>query len=136
MSRIVRVGLVLTLLIIGACTPASSPLPTESGRLAANLRLTVVAGPTCPVATTPPDPACAPRPLIGVQIALTDSAGVVTIITSGEGGLAATRLAVGRYLATPMAAEGALGVAAPFTVTIDDAATLVEETLLYDTGIR
>jgi hypothetical protein len=127
----------LAALLFAACAPSATPAVSDpDGRLAANVRLTVVAGPVCPVETTPPDPSCAPRPLPAASLAITAPDGTVTIVTSGGDGVAATRLPAGDYAVVPMPVEGILGTAAPFTLQVRDQGLLVARDIVYDTGIR
>lgn len=132
MTRVVAL-FTLVLLVAGCGGGSTTPSDSPNGRLAANLRVTVVASPVCPVERIPPDPACAPRPVEGAVLQISGTA--ETEIRSGVDGLAAARLAPGDYLLTPEPVEGLLGVAAPqtFTIGAEEVAELVVD---YDTGIR
>lgn len=132
-----RVALLLIALLFAGCATTGAPTPTDDGgRLAANLRLTLVAAPTCPVETSPPDPACAPRPLAGATVSVLAADGTLTLLTAGADGVAATRLPVGRYTLTPMPVDGVLNSAPPIELEIVDEALVIERELIYDTGIR
>lgn len=126
----------IALLLVGTSILAACAAPDEGGRHAANVRLTVVAGPVCPVETMPPDPACAPRPLPGAELVVTAADGATRTLVAGGDGVAAGVLEPGRYTVTPGAVAGVLGTAAPFELEIADPAALVEQDVIYDTGIR
>ncbi|MCU0504913.1 MAG: carboxypeptidase-like regulatory domain-containing protein [Chloroflexi bacterium] len=95
-----------------------------------------LAGPTCPVAKLPPDPACADRPVGGavVMVSGPDGATVATAVTGADGTFALT-VTPGAYTLLPQPVEGLMGVAPPTTVTVEAGATARVD-LLYDTGIR
>lgn len=60
----------------GAVPDAAWPAPGAGGQAGrTGILVTAVAGPTCPVETVPPDPACAPRPVPSRLIVVTDGAG-------------------------------------------------------------
>jgi hypothetical protein len=96
----------------------------------------VLAGPTCPVQQSPPDPACADRPVQGAVLVVFDGKQrEVTRITTNPNGYFQASLDPGSYHIEPQPAEGLLGTAAPFEVEIRPGATN-EVTVTYDTGIR
>jgi hypothetical protein len=130
-----RALLLSVLLVAAAGCAGATPAPDESGRLAADLRLTVTSSPTCPVETTPPDPACAPRPVAGAQIRI-EGPGLDETIAAGADGVAAARLEPGDYTATPLPVDGLMGTADPFTFTIGADYAVVARDVRYDTGIR
>lgn len=130
-----RLLVLATALLAAGCTavtPTSSPSPSPS-LLADNVRISVVAGPVCPVETTPPDPACAPRPLAGVEIELSGPA-TVTLV-SNEDGVAIGTLPPGTYTVTPQPTELAMGTAGVFELVVP-VGTSISATATYDTGIR
>jgi hypothetical protein len=95
------------------------------------------AGPVCPVERTPPDPACADRPVVGAAIILRDLAGaeVARARTDLDGGFTFT-VAPGRYLLEPQPVEGLMGTAPPLQVTVEAGGETSELAVSYDTGIR
>ena len=100
------------------------------------LRVLLTAGPVCPVEQNPPDPACAPRPVVNVEIAVYDVSGTqVASAVSGEDGVATLALPAGVYYVVAPPVEGLLGNAEPlaFAGVGGDSVALV---LGYDTGIR
>jgi hypothetical protein len=95
----------------------------------------VLAGPTCPVELSPPDPSCAPITVADAPIAIRNAKGeVVTTLVTDVTGRFAVALTPGTYTIEPGRVETFLGQADPTTVTIHD--TPVEIQLMYDTGIR
>lgn len=133
----IRAALLVVALLLAGCATTGAPDGSDGGgRRAANLRLRLVAAPVCPVETSPPDPACAPRPLAGATVSAVAADGTLTLLTAGADGVAATRLPIGRYTLTPMPVEGLLGTAAPIVIELLDEETSVERELVYDTGIR
>lgn len=114
--------------------PDAWPSPGGDGRT--GLLITATAGPTCPVETVPPDPACAPRPVAGAVVVIRDETGTeVARVTLDATGFAMVEVPAGGYVAEPQPVEGYMGTAGPVSVTVvDGMATPVE--LGYDTGIR
>jgi hypothetical protein len=111
---------------------AGDPLPPEVG-----VAGTVVAGPSCPVVTVPPDPSCAERPVADAELVVTTLDGAeVASTTSDEAGFFAVRLAPGAYRLVPQPVEGLMGTAQPveFSVSWDGGPTALA--VGYDTGIR
>jgi hypothetical protein len=115
--------------LLGACGPAGGPSYPVGGR--------AVAGPVCPVERIPPDPACAPRPVIGAVMVITASDGheVVRTTTDTDGRWTAN-LRAGAYTLTPQAVTGLLGRARPLQFTVSTTASSVGLDVTYDTGIR
>ena len=98
------------------------------------LRITVAAGPTCPVeqANNP----CPPHPVAGAVIAIRDTNGNQKAeVRSGADGLAVIDLPAGEYVLEPQPVQGLMGGAKPMNVTVGDGGP-TEVTILYDTGIR
>jgi hypothetical protein len=119
---------ILLVALLVACAPPASP--------SATLRGVALAGPTCPVVTDPPDPACDDRPVIGAQIVILDAAGnEVARVTTGDDGTFAVALAPGRYRVVPQAVEGLMGTAAPLEVVLAEGEN-EPIAVSYDTGIR
>jgi hypothetical protein len=108
------------------------PLPDATG-----IRGVVVAGPVCPVETEPPDPDCAPAPVEGAVLVVTDLAGnEVARATSDAEGRFAVELAPGAYHLVPQPVEGYMAAAEPIDVLVEAGAPPTEVALAYDTGIR
>ncbi len=96
------------------------------------------AGPVCPVQRNPPDPACAPRPVVGATIAVLDPGGrEIASATTGVDGTYRVAVPAGsvRVQAAPVA--GLMRTPAPTDVVVPAGpAAWVRVDLLYDTGIR
>ena len=100
------------------------------------LRLSLVSGPVCPVEQNPPNPACAPRPVVNVELAVFDAGGTqVGSAVSGEDGVATLELPAGAYYVVAPQVEGLMRQPEPlaFAGLGGDSVTLV---FTYDTGIR
>lgn len=118
--------------ILGAC--ATEP-DAETAPPGIEVSATVHAGPTCPVESDPPDPACADRPVAGAHQLILDADGdEVADVTTTPQGTFTVELAPGDYTLVPQPVDGLLGTAdpQPFTVGSDP----VELDVTYDTGIR
>ena len=118
--------------------PARSAAPLRSDTISAKVSGSLLAGPTCPVETNPPNPACAPRPVAGAAIlALDQAGGTVARAVSTADGFYQLVLAAGRYELAPQAVAGqSMRVPAPKSVTVGpDTVSLVVD-FSYDTGIR
>ena len=125
----------VVILVLAACAgPMGVPSPSVAP--GTGLEIAAVAGPTCPVETIPPDPACAPRPVAGASIVILDAQGrtVATALLDAKGA-AVVALPAGRYVLRAEAAEGLMGMPPPTDVTVVDGA-LTPVVLSYDTGIR
>jgi hypothetical protein len=104
---------------------------------ATGVRGTVTAGPTCPVVTDPPDPACADRPVAGAVLILTGKDGAeVARVTSAADGTFSVELAPGRYTLTAEPVDGLMGTPAPMEIVVEAAGPMTEVPVSYDTGIR
>ena len=121
-------------LVLAACagvTPAVSPAETGTG-----IAGTAVAGPVCPVETTPPAPACAPRPVAGAELVIRDgSGGEVARAKTGPDGTFLVPVAAGSYVLVPQPAEGLMGTAPEQSVVVV-AGERSDVIVVYDTGIR
>jgi hypothetical protein len=95
-----------------------------------------LAGPVCPVETVPPDPNCAPRPVVGATIVIHDLAGseVAQTVTEADGSFFVA-VPAGEYTVEPRAVDGLIGTAAAVQVTVKDGIA-AQVQLEYDTGIR
>ena len=93
-------------------------------------------GPTCPVESTPPDPACDDRAVPGAVIIVRDSGGaaVAEISTRTDGTFSVT-LTPGTYTFVPQPVEGLMGTAAEVEVIVVDS-PINGLDFSYDTGIR
>ena len=112
-------------------SPSGGPLGTDTG-----IRITAVAGPTCPVERVPPDPACAPKPVANATIVVADASGRPqgTVVTDAAG-TAFIGLSAGMYTVSGQGTAGFMGGPEPQEVDVEDGAPS-EVTLSYDTGIR
>jgi len=125
-------------LVIAGCAlrPAGSPSPSAGGGVASVLVTgSVVAGPTCPVVTEPPQPGCDERPVAAAVILVVSGDGnEVASLTSGPDGTFRVSLAPGRYRLEPRPVEGLMGTAPEQAFTVGD--TDPKLVVAYDTGIR
>jgi len=127
-------GQVLALLLVIAamgCTPA----PAGSTYAITGVAL---AGPTCGAEPASPVPGhCAPRPVAGAVLVLTDTGGhEVVRVTTAQDGSWTVALAVGTYTLTPQPVSGLLGTARPVEVVVRPGAVPTGVQIEYDTGIR
>ena len=120
-------GTLLTVLSVTACGGAP-----ESGVVVSGMAL---AGPVCPVETNPPDPACAPRPVVGAIVLAVSDSGESVESTTGPDGQFSFVLPPGLYEIIAQSAAGLMGTPPPFQVEV---LTLPVDlgVLMYDTGIR
>ncbi len=121
---------------IGDGTTAGGGFDTSGGgELEADgIRGTVLAGPTCAVATVD-DPNCADRPVSGATIHVIDATGVeVARLTTDEAGSFQVALAPGPYQLRADPVESAMSAPPPTDVVVDARMAIVA--LTYDTGIR
>jgi len=119
----------------GSAVPADA-WPSPVGVGTAGILGVAVAGPVCPVETVPPDPGCAPRPVIGAVIIVRDAGGSeVSRAATGADGSFFIELPAGDYLVEPQPVEGLMGTASPLEVSVIDG-VVAEFQLDYDTGIR
>jgi hypothetical protein len=109
------------------------PLP---GAGPGNVSGKVVAGPTCPVESSPPDPRCAPRQVAGATLLVQDLAGrtVATVVSDGAGAFSVA-LPPGDYVLVAQPFDGLMGTAPPVSFSVVGGSP-VELTVEYDTGIR
>jgi len=108
------------------------PLPDATG-----VSGRVTAGPTCPVVTNPPDPACAERPVAGAVLVIRDQSGrEVGRVTAGKDGTFVLQLAPGAYQLVPQPVKGLMGTAAPIDFEVEAGQPTTEVQVSYDTGIR
>ncbi len=113
-------------------TPAPTAVPAALGTIAGLAH----AGPTCPVAQLPPDPACGDKPVAGVVIVIADAAGTtVTTVTTDADGRFSVALPPGSYTLAPQPRQGLMRTPGPETVSLAAGATVTVD-FAYDTGIR
>ena len=94
-----------------------------------------LAGPVCPVETNPPDPACAPRPVVGaIVLAVSDSGELFESTTDGDGRFSIA-LPSGLYEIIAQPVEGLMGSPTPIEIEVRTEAIDLG-VLEYDTGIR
>jgi hypothetical protein len=100
------------------------------------VRGVALAGPTCPVVTNPPDPACADRPVVGATLVITTFAGAeVARVETDASGEFSVSLAPGAYRLVAQPVEGLMGTPGPIDFGVE-AGAMAELTVSYDTGIR
>jgi len=94
------------------------------------------AGPVCPVEQSPPDPACADRPVSDALIVVQDRLGRrVAEVRTTAGGTFSVVLPPGEYTLIPQPVEGLLGTAAAQDVVVETGPVEGID-FSYDTGIR
>ncbi|MCI0679184.1 MAG: hypothetical protein L0Z63_09120 [Actinobacteria bacterium] len=121
-----QVLLVLTGVVLASCaSPADAAV---TGRL--------IAGPTCPVETEPPDPTCLPRPVADALVTVRDAAGRETTTRSGADGSFRIMTTGGETTVLFSDVEGLMGTPQPVVVTVLPGETVDLGEILYDTGIR
>jgi hypothetical protein len=123
-------GIVVALVVAtAACAPAESVTASIGG--------VVLAGPTCPVVTDPPDPACNDRPVASAVLVVRGADGreVARTISDAQGAFRVA-LAAGSYVIEPQPVDGLMGTAEPVEVTVEDGEDIADLTIGYDTGIR
>src|SRR4029079_10199407 len=120
MSRHAVIAL-LASVILGGCMlqPWATGSPPDGSTAGTNLTGRVVAGPTCPVVTEPPQSGCNARPVNGAVVLVLDSARTQDArATSAADGSFAIELPPGRYRLVPQPVEGLMGTAPPQEITI------------------
>lgn len=96
----------------------------------------LIAGPTCPVESIPPDPNCAGRAVSNAEVTIFDAQGnEVATTTSNAEGMAEFAMPAGAYFVVPAPADGLMGTpeAQAFSALGGDQVGLL---FAYDTGIR
>ena len=95
----------------------------------------VVAGPTCPVVTEPPQPGCDERAVASAVLVIKGSGGgEVARVTSGADGGFSVALPPGSYRLVPEPVQGLMGTAPEQAFTVGEHDPKL--TVTYDTGIR
>ena len=118
----------LVLILVVACGRVETPRFEIVGL--------ALSGPSCPVETDPPDPTCAPQPVVGATIEALDEAGdlIASADTAADGHFALS-LPPGDYTLVPQPVEGLLGLPSPIAVSVVDEPVDLG-VIEYDTGIR
>jgi hypothetical protein len=107
-------------------------LPAETG-----VSGVVVAGPTCPVETIPPQPGCDERLVEAALLIFQDAAGAeVARATSAADGTFHVALAPGAYRVVPQPVEGLMGTAGESSFEVELGEPMTQLSIAYDTGIR
>ena len=129
-------SLIAIVVVALAMVGCGGPGATASGIPDTGIRGTATAGPVCPVERIPPDPSCAPRPVVGATIVIRDGSGSqVAAAISGADGTYFVAVPPGSYLVDPQAVPGLLGTAPQQPATVV-AGSITDVPLDYDTGIR
>ena len=111
------------------------PIPVGEGTTA-SVTLRLRAGPTCPVVTNPPDPACAPRSVANAEVVVRSPDGSELARGTSDGqGQIQLQVPPGAYYVEPEPVEGLMGTAAAVAFSVVAGETL-DLALTYDTGIR
>ncbi len=129
-----RIASILSAVIFLAACDGIVPQPAGTG----SIEITALAGPTCPVESVPPRPACAPRAVAGARIVVTPADGRDVVVAEGATdvrGLLRLDVPVGEYLVTAGDVEGLMGLPEPMAVSVK-ANEVIAVVLSYDTGIR
>jgi len=109
--------------------------PTPSAEKA-QVTISLVAGPVCPVERNSPDPDCAPRPVVGAQVVVRDPNGAqVASAAADQSGQVVFELPTGAYYAEASAANGLMRQPEPAAFSIVGGST-AGFSMEYDTGIR
>ena len=127
----------VTWLVLGLGSMACNG-PAATAPVAPNTGIsgTATAGPVCPVERNPPDPSCAPRPVVGATIVIRDGSGSqVAVAISKADGTYFVAVPPGAYVVDPQPFQGLLGIAAQRQATVTNG-SITDVPLDYDTGIR
>jgi hypothetical protein len=127
----------VTWLVVGlGSAGCNGPAATAPAALDTGISGTATAGPVCPVERNPPDPSCAPRPVVGATIIIRDGSGAqVAVAISKADGTYFAALPPGAYVVDPQPVQGLLGTAAQQGATVATG-SITDVPLDYDTGIR
>ena len=126
------IALIVLAMFLAACgTTPSETSSTGDGGITGH----AIAGPVCPVVTDPPDPGCAPRPVVGAHVAAQDQTGRVIETTTDASGAFTLELPPGTYVVQARPVEGLMGSPSAATVEVS-AGAMTAIDLVYDTGIR
>jgi len=132
--RSLLLGIAIAIASVACGNPGQSASPSDASL--AGIDGVATAGPVCPVETTPPDPACAPRPVAGAVLIARDQTGrEIGRTTTAADGTFFLALEPGAYVLEPQPVAGMMGTAPPVAVAVNPAARTTVE-IVYDTGIR
>jgi len=111
------------------------PVPSQGGPWLVGV---ATAGPVCPVERNPPDPACAPRPVVGATIVVLDNSGrEVARTTTGADGTYRVAVPAGNVRVEAAPVAGLMGTPAPIDAVVPAGpGAWLRVDLAYDTGIR
>jgi hypothetical protein len=127
------------LLALGACAGVGLPGAAATAAAAgAGISGRVLAGPTCPVESVPPAPACAPRPLrASLRIERAAGARPVATVRAAADGRFRVTLDPGTYVVVALryGGSGLPRPPGPIRVRVR-AGRYTAVTVTYDTGIR
>jgi hypothetical protein len=127
---------------------SSQPSPTAGGSGAPPVLIpsrggpwlvgVATAGPVCPVERIPPDPACAPRPVIGTTIVVLDRGGrEIARATTGADGTYRVAVPAGSVRVEAAPVTGLMGTPAPLDAVVPAGpGAWLRVDMAYDTGIR
>ena len=126
-------GLAGCALFVGFGVAASGGAAPDSG-----IAGRIVESPTCPVERVPPEPQCAPKPIVAkLRIDRAGSRAPSEVVTSGTDGRFRVRLAPATYVVRPLRVKGSPFPRPPapsWVLVRTDRFSYVRIT--YDTGIR
>ena len=128
MRRLVAALVFASATVVACQQPVEAPGATVTGA--------AVSGPSCPVVTEPPDPACDDRPVADAEMVIVDGAGnEVARVRTDEEGRFRVELVAGEYRLIPQPVEGLMGTPPEVGIAVQE--TDVDLGLIsYDTGIR
>jgi len=135
------VSVVLGMVLLSCTTPAGttgpSPIVSPAGP-PPSVTGVVTAGPVCPVERIPPDPSCAPRPVVGAVIEAVDAGGreVARATTAADGSYLLIVGETGTFTITAQPMPGFMRTPTPMKVTLAFPGTTERVDLEFDTGIR
>jgi hypothetical protein len=136
-----RTNLGLAVVVLAAScsvSPGGGPSTTPAASIAGvTVEGKVVAGPSCPVVTEPPQPGCADRPVSGAVVLVLDADGTrAARLVSDARGAVNVALAPGRYRLVPQPVAGLMGTAPEQELTVRRGEAVDDLVIAYDTGIR
>lgn len=111
------------------------PIPSSGGPWLVGV---ATAGPVCPVERIPPDPACAPRPVVGATIVVLDRGGrEIARATTGADGTYRVAVSAGSVRVQAAPVTGLMGTPAPIDAVVPAGpGAWLRVDMAYDTGIR
>jgi hypothetical protein len=131
-------------LVLDAANASGDPARAQSVRVPVKFATTAGAtsgatgyahvGPTCPVESSPPDPACADRPYVGTFVVESVGGRAVTDVTTGNDGRFSVGLAPGSYNLR-LRSNSVMPSLAPVAFTVREGAWTTLD-LALDSGIR